>query len=120
MFREDWLQRQMKALAELIARVAGLLRNGQPSEALEIVRDEGTRVLGADLAVLAVVDERTVFLLLGDDPSRVARYAALLSLEADAVDAIGDGVRASLMRSRAESLSTAAHERAEARASERG
>jgi|GEM_PF-3785121 len=114
MFRQDWLQRQMKALSELVARVATLLRNGQPEEVMAIVRDESTRILGADPSVLAVVDERTVFVLLGDDPARVVRYAALLGLEADAIEVMGDAAHASRLRARAESLSAAALQRAEA------
>jgi hypothetical protein len=114
MFREDWLQRQMKALSELIARVAGLLRSGQPTEAREVIRDEAMRVLGADPTVLAAVDDRTVFVLLGDDPKRVARYGALLSLEADAHEASGDAEYARALRGRAERLSEAAMLRAEA------
>ena len=118
MLKEDWLQRQMKALSELIGRVAALLRDGQPRQAMEIVRDEGTRVLGADPSVLAVVDERTVFVLLGDDPRRVARYGALLSLEADVLEAgalegSAEAERALRLRSRAASLTTAAQQRAE-------
>lgn len=104
----------MKAVAELIARVAGLLRDQQPVEALEIVRDEGTRVLGADPEVLAAVDERTVFVLLGDDPRRVARYARVLGLEADAREAMGETQRAATLRRRAASLTQAAQRRAAA------
>lgn len=114
MFRQDWLQRQMKALTELVARVATLLRNGQPEEVMAIVRDESTRILGADPSVLEVVDERTVFVLLGDDPARVVRYAALLGLEADAREATGDAEHAARLRARAESLRAAALERVEA------
>ena len=85
---------------------------------MELVRDEGTRVLGADPSVLAVVDERTVFVLLGDDPRRVARYGALLSLEADVLEAgalegSAEAERALRLRSRAASLTTAAQQRAE-------
>ena len=113
MLREDWLQRQVKALSELVARVAGVLRGAQPGEALELVRDETARVVGADPAVLAVVDERTVFVLLGEDPARVARYAVLIGLEADVLEATGEGERALRLRVRAESLSAAALQRAE-------
>ena len=114
MFRQDWLQRQMKALTELVARVATLLRNGQPEEVMAIVRDESTRILGADPSVLEVVDERTVFVLLGDEPARVVRYAALLGLEADAREATGDAEHAARLRPRAESLRAAALERVDA------
>jgi len=113
MLRDDWLQRQMKALSELVARVAALVAGGRPREALEVVRDEGARSLGADPTVLAAVDERTVFVLLGDDPRRVARYAALLALEADALEGAGEAERALRLRGRAASLTTAAQQRAE-------
>ena len=113
MFREDWVQRQVKALSDLIARVAGLLRSGQPHEAIALVQSEAMRVLGADPEVLAVVDERTVFVLLGNDPARVVRYAALLALEADALEASGDIAGAAHVRARASSLHGAALDRAE-------
>ncbi|MFO0594128.1 MAG: hypothetical protein U0228_02455 [Myxococcaceae bacterium] len=118
MIREDFIERLVRQLAELLARVLKLARAGQTDEARLAVREAAGALFGIELDALLKLDAATAAQLLGDWRKTLALAEvlhALSEVEAQAGDA-------ALSRDRlAHALAlTAQVDRAEARALENG
>ena len=93
MFRQDFLLRQINALAEATMRVAGLVRKGRLPEARIELDVAGKTLLGLDVgAIEALSDEDLVSFASPDgqlDGSRLLAMAELLRLSALVAEAGG-------------------------------
>lgn len=93
MFRQDFLLRQIHALAQATMRVAGLVRKSQLPEARVELDAAGKTLLGLDMgAIEALSDEDLVAFAANDgqlDGSRLYAMAELLRLSALVVEADG-------------------------------
>jgi hypothetical protein len=87
LFERDFLKRQIRALALLVARLVGSKRGA--ADTIEELRRAASDALGVDAEVLARVDVATAASLLAD-PERIQAYAFVLAEEADlCADAAG-------------------------------
>jgi len=82
LYERDYLKRQLKQLALLVARLAGLKKRGQLDAAREEHASAVGELLGLDHGVLARIDTPTAARLLGT-PERLRIYAELVLAEAD-------------------------------------
>lgn len=98
--RDDYLVRQVKALAAVLARLAGLRLGGNIEEARAELTKAYSSVLGSQAELLRRMDSHTAAKLLGS-PERVLALAQLLNEEAAQE---GDAVRAASLRFRAVEL----------------
>ena len=106
--REDYLLRQVKVLAAMIARLVGLRTCGQIEEArAELERAYGA-VLGPEAELVRRADSSTAAMLLGS-PERIFLFAQLVREEA--AQAGEDGLR-KLLTARAAELGKEAARRA--------
>jgi hypothetical protein len=95
--RDDYLVRQVKALAAVLARLAGLRVSGNIEEARAELERAYSSVLGSQAELLRRVDSRTAAKLLGP-PERILAMARLLNEEAAQED---DAARSASLRFRA-------------------
>ncbi|HEY7727308.1 MAG TPA: hypothetical protein VID50_02530 [Candidatus Eisenbacteria bacterium] len=79
--REDHILRQVKALAAVLARLAGLRLGGNLEEARAELEKTYASVLGSQSGLLRRVDSQTAAKLLGS-PDRILALAQLLNEEA--------------------------------------
>jgi hypothetical protein len=105
--RDDYLVRQVKALAAALARLAGLRISGNLEEARAELTRAYTSVLGTQADLLRRVDSRTAAKLLGS-PERIIALAQLLNEEAEQE---GEGERGAALRLRAAELGISAARR---------
>ncbi len=94
---KDYLQRQIRQLAELLGKLLGLGRAGKQEEAAEELRQGALTLLGLDFATLCAIDSRSGVMLLGS-ADRVELFASLLDADAELADVEGDAARAELRR----------------------
>ena len=108
MFREDYLMRQIRQLADAIARIAGLNRCGDHEAALAAAERAWGELVGDLPAGMAdAVDSRTLADLLRS-PERIRLAADLLGEQAAALAARGDATGAARCERRAAELRLAA------------
>jgi hypothetical protein len=105
--RDDYLVRQVKALAAVLARLAGLRLSGNIEEARAELTKAYSSVLGTQADLLRRVDSQTAAKLLGA-PERILALAQLLNEEAEQE---GGGERGKALRLRALELGIAAARR---------
>jgi hypothetical protein len=87
MQRYDFLERLIQQIAEAIARIAGLSRQGRSDEALVVV-DQTYRGLGVDPEALRRLDSRSLAMLHGP-PEKLRALARLCELEAEILEKLG-------------------------------
>lgn len=97
--QEDYLIRQAKAIAAMIARIAGLRVGGELDQARTELEEAYSLLLGSKGALLRRVDSRTAAGLLGSR-DRIEALAQLLNEEA--AQEADENRRASLSRRAAE------------------
>jgi hypothetical protein len=114
--REDHLLRQLKAIAAMLARIAGLRESGAGEEARAELARAGRELLGSEAELVPRVDAASAAMLLGS-PERIRAYARLLEEEAAQER---DAERASFLRARAAEIDLEAARRAGTRRPERG
>jgi hypothetical protein len=101
MLRQDYIGRLIQQLAEMLARVAGLRKQGQPEQAdAELAAAE--RALGIPIGAERL-DARSVATLLGG-ADKVVLAALILEQRALSYEARGDVVLAAKHRARALAL----------------
>ncbi len=101
MFREDFLVRMIKQLAELIGRLAGFTKEGKHDEAAAALEDAYRSYIGMPKSMIARLDPETVASTVGTEKSMVV--AALLDAEATM-----HGADANACRARANAIRVAA------------
>jgi hypothetical protein len=98
--REDYVLRQVRAIAAMLARISGLRIGGEADQARKELEDAYALLLGSQGELIRRVDTATAAILLGS-PERVRSFADLLEEEALEVE---DGGRAAFLRERASEL----------------
>ncbi|TMQ54634.1 MAG: hypothetical protein E6K77_08665 [Candidatus Eisenbacteria bacterium] len=106
--REDSLLRQIRGIAAMLARIAGLRMAGQMEEAKAELERSYTMLLGSQTELVRRVDSSTAAKLLGSS-DRIQALAQLLDEEA-ALEA--DATRAARLRVRAAELNAEGARRA--------
>ena len=107
----DYLLRLIAAAAKAMARLRGKLAEGEPP--LKIVQEARAakgELLGRDAALLAALDPASAARAIGD-PERVATWAGLLRIEAEALRLGGRDAEADEVERRANALEAAAERR---------
>lgn len=99
MFQRDYLMRQIKAVSEAIARIAGLSRSGRVGEVEQELTRTFTTALGVSRADAARLSPSSLVLLIGKE--RAALAADLWEAEAAHLDAVGKKSDAAASRTRA-------------------
>ena len=103
--REDWLIRQTKAIAAMVARIAGLRAGGAVDEARAELEKAHHELAGTQADLVRRADPKTAAMLLGT-PDRVELFTRLLdeeaALEPDAARARDLASRAAALRREAE------------------
>jgi hypothetical protein len=79
---DDYLLRQIQAVAALIARVAGLRLEGSPDEARTVLEQAYGVLLAGQTTLIRRLDPGTAASLLGS-PERILTLARLLEEEAE-------------------------------------
>ncbi|HVP38296.1 MAG TPA: hypothetical protein VMS93_03845 [Candidatus Saccharimonadales bacterium] len=102
--REDYLLRQARAVAAMLARIAGLRTSGRTEEARAQLDEAYGLLVGSEAELLRRVDASTAALCLGSK-ERILAYSQLLREEA-ALEA--GGSRRAALRACAEALETEA------------
>ena len=87
MQRYDFIQRLIQQLAETLARIAGMRREGRSEQALVVVA-QSYRALGVDPEALRRLDSRSLALLHGS-PVKLRAIAELCEAEAELMEALG-------------------------------
>jgi hypothetical protein len=111
----DYILRLIAAAAAAMNRLRGRLAEGEPP--LRIVQEARARqgeLLGKDAQLLAALDPASAARLVGDK-DRVAAWAGLLRVEADALRAEGKNAEADTVERRADALAAASGSRKESR-----
>jgi hypothetical protein len=98
MLRQDYIGRLIQQIAEMLARVAGLRKEGQPEQADAAIED-AERALGIPVGAERL-DARSVATLLGG-ADKVVLAALILEHKALAADARGERALAAKHRARA-------------------
>ncbi|RMG18594.1 MAG: hypothetical protein D6729_06820 [Deltaproteobacteria bacterium] len=107
MFREDWLERVIQEIADLLAGALDLAHRGEHEAALEQIERGYARLLGPQRELLGLVDGASLATLLGD-AEKTRALARLLQAEATVHQARGDARAARRAEALAEGLSAAA------------
>lgn len=104
---QDFLQRQIRQVAQALARLLGLKANEADDEKLVAALDELDRayddILGTPRALLARADAASVRMILGSD-GKLDAYRWLLDKEAELRDARGEHAVATALRARSAML----------------
>jgi hypothetical protein len=79
--REDYVLRQVRAIAAMLARVAGLRISGETEKARAGLEQSYSLLLGPQAELIRRVDSSTAVVLLGA-PERIYAFADLLHEEA--------------------------------------
>lgn len=112
MFRDDWLLRVIKEVADALARILKKKEEGQHEEALEDVRDALGKLLGPNAKLVDVIDAATLAHMC-PNAETVRALAELRREEADLLERMGDGAGARKVARNALALYDIALERAE-------
>src|SRR5882672_73793 len=105
--REDYLLRQAKAAAEMLARIIGLRTSGEATEARAELERAYAMLLGSQAELMRRVDASTAATLL-NSTGRIQAFASLLEEEASLS---GDAGEAATLRARAAELAREAERR---------
>lgn len=111
---KDYLGRQIKQLAELLARLLSLGKAGKQDEAEESLAAGARELLGFEYRTLLVVDSRSAAELLGTK-TKIEAFIGLLEAEAELAETLGDLARAASRRAHAEEMRALAAKRSEAK-----
>lgn len=106
-WREDYVTKQIRVIAAMIARMTGLRLEGKLEEAHAELEQAYGELLGERSRLVRQVDARTAASLLGS-PGRIRSLAELVSEEAEQET---DPDRADLLRTRAAELTAEADRR---------
>ncbi len=68
-FRQDYIERMLQKLAEVIARALGLAKAGKGEEGIELLEDAVASGFGMPLPMLLKLTPQTVWSLFGKDRS---------------------------------------------------
>lgn len=98
--RDDYILRQARAIAAILARVAGLRLEGSTEEARTGLEGAYATLLGSQAGLIRRVDPSTAAKLIGSS-GKILSFAALIEEEAEQERAAG---RKDLLRARAEEL----------------
>jgi hypothetical protein len=98
--RDDYVLRQVEAVAAILARIVGLRLDGEPEEARTGLEGAYTTLLGSQAGLLRRVDSNTAAKLIGSS-ERTLSFAALIEEEAEQES---DEGRSALLRARAAEL----------------
>jgi hypothetical protein len=101
MQQRDYLERLIQQVAEAVARVLGLAREGRLDDAEQELHRAWSAVVNLRRRDIDRLDDATLRLLLGPKAPLAAR---LLEAEAAIADARGDAATASALRRRAADL----------------
>ena len=100
MFRDDYLMRLIHQIGELIARVAGLNRDGRHDQALEAADQAWGKLIDAPRELIDAVDTATLAAMLRE-PAKIRAAAELCREQGHALAGHGDPVHAALRYRRA-------------------
>jgi len=101
----DYLLRMIAIAAAAVARLRERLRGGAlPNEVIQAARTAQGELLGKDAALLRALDPASAMHALGDK-DRLAAWAELLRVEAEAARAAGHLAEADALDRRADALS---------------
>ena len=106
-WREDYVTRQIRLIAAMIARMMGLRLEGKVEEAHAELEQAYGELLGERNKLVRMVDTRTAASLLGS-AEKIQLFAQLLSEEAEQQN---DSGRSELLRARASELHAEAERR---------
>lgn len=95
--RDDYIMRQARAIAAILARVAGLRLEGRIEEARSGLEEAYTMLLGSQAGLIRRVDPSTAAKLIGSAENTIS-FASLLAEEAEQET---DEARKALLRQRA-------------------
>ncbi len=98
--RDDYILRQARAIAAILARVAGLRLEGNTEEARTGLEEAYTMLLGSQAGLIRRVDPSTAAKLIGPS-EKILSFAALTEEEAEQE---GDARRKEVLRARAGEL----------------
>ena len=107
-WREDYVTKQIRVIAAMIARMTGLRLEGKVEEAQAELEEAYGELLGERNRLVRQVDARTAASLLGS-PGRIRSLAELVREEAEQET---DPDRAEFLRTRSADLSAEADRRA--------
>ncbi|MGB8259781.1 MAG: hypothetical protein WCE75_05505 [Terracidiphilus sp.] len=86
-YERDYLKRQLKQVALLLARLLGLKQAGQLDDARDELARSASEILGLDPAVLGQLNVQMVMQILGS-AERVRVYAELVLAEAELLSGV--------------------------------
>ena len=109
--REDFLLRLIRQIAIVLARAAGLRRDGKLDQALAEIEAAQQTYFGPLAELLPRLDADTAVHMLGST-DRILAWAALLRVEAEILEQQGSEAHAARLREQAVALLTAARARA--------
>jgi len=95
--RDDYILRQARAIAAILARVAGLRLEGNPERARAGLEEAYTMLLGSQSGLIRRVDSATASKLIGPSEN-ILSFSQLVEEEAEQE---GDEGRRALLRARA-------------------
>jgi hypothetical protein len=98
----DYLERMIRQIAEVLARISGFTAEGKYDEAERELDGVWSAALGIRRKDVTRLDDTTLRVMLG--PAKLEHAAALLDAEADLAHARGDAARATDLRARARSF----------------
>jgi hypothetical protein len=105
--RDDYILRQARAIAAVLARIVGLRLDGAPEEARAGLEEAYTMLLGSEASLIRRVDSITAAKLIGSS-EKILSFAALIEEEAEQE---GNAARSALLRARAADLRRQAESR---------
>jgi hypothetical protein len=98
--RDDYVLRQVRAIAAILARIIGLRLDGDPEQARAGLEEAYTMLLGSQAPLIRRVDTSTAAKLIGSSEKTLS-FAALIEEEAEQEK---DEGRSALLRARAADL----------------
>jgi len=87
--KRDYVEQMIQQLVDAIARLLKLKEAGSHGEALEVVRSTCQDVFGLEYEMLVGVDAASAASLL-ESPLKVRRFAELVRMEAEVLEAAGE------------------------------
>ena len=88
-YERDYILRLIRQLAQALARIAGLKKEGKTEEALEVVRETADAIFGPMLRTLEEIDTRSAASLMGN-PEKLHALAVLSAEEGDILASKGE------------------------------
>lgn len=110
MQREDYLTRQIRDFARVLARILGFRKGGQTAEALAACEEGIASASQLDPRIVRSFRAADVIALMGGsahvDPGRVKHLVELLRIEAEIHEEEGRGADAAALRAQADAFET--------------